>query len=313
MAKLGYEKQAPWVPQCKPRPDAKRWWNGDLKEMRKDLNRLRTMSYHNRTIANHHSHRELRIKSRQYGKAIISAKRAHWTEYLEGMTADDIWTANKYIKDPVGDGGMPRIPTIKTKDEEGNEIEINDSKEKAKAFAKAFFPNPPPPQIEEELPVDYPAPLPDPPPPDKQQLEKVIRKLSPYKAPGPDGIPNIVLQKCFDLIADHLLQIYNAILMLEIYYDPWREFSTIVLRKPNKPNYEVPKAYRPIALISTMAKVLTALIADNVSQLVEQHRLLPNTHFGGRPGRTTTDAIHYLVHKTSMGKRSSRLGPLLGC
>ena len=134
------------ITKTRPRPDAKRWWNGDLKEMRKDLNRLRTMSYHNRTIANHHSHRELRIKSRQYGKAIISAKRAHWTEYLEGMTADDIWTANKYIKDPVGDGGMPRIPTIKTKDEEGNEIEINNSKEKAKAFAKAIFPNPPRPR-----------------------------------------------------------------------------------------------------------------------------------------------------------------------
>ena len=25
--------------------------------------------------------------------------------------------------------------------------------------------------------------------------------------------------------------------------------------------------------------------------------LLPDTHFGGRPGRTTTDAIHYLVGK----------------
>ena len=159
--------------------------------------------------------------------------------------------------------------------------------------------------------MDYPAPLPDPPPPDKQQLEKVIRKLSPYKAPGPDGIPNIVLQKCFDLIADHILQIYKAILTLEVYYDPWREFSTIVLRKPNKPNYEVPKAYRPIALISTMAKVLTALIADNVSQLVEQHRLLPNTHFGGRPGRTTTDAIHYLVHRVKQAWANGQVASVL--
>ena len=181
------------------------WWNGDLKEMRKELNRLRTMLYHNCAIANHHSHRELQTKSRQYGRAIILAKRTHWAKYLEGMTADDIWTANKYIKNPVGDGGMPKIPTIKTKDKEGNEIEINNSKEKAKAFIKAFFPNPPPPQAEDELPADYPIPLypiplPNPPPPDKQQLEKVICKLSPYKTPGPDGIPNIVLQKCFNLM-----------------------------------------------------------------------------------------------------------------
>ena len=70
-----------------------------------------------------------------------------------------------------------------------------------------------------------------------------------------------------------------------------------MIKKPDKPNYQIPKAYRPIALISTLAKVLTALIAENISHLVELHQLLPKTHFGGRPGRTTTDAIHYLVHK----------------
>ena len=38
------------------------------------------------------------------------------------------------------------------------------------------------------------------------------------------------------------------------FYEPWQEFTIIVLRKLDKPNYEVPKAYRPVALISTMAK-----------------------------------------------------------
>ena len=47
------------VTSSKPRPDAKRWWNSDLSGMRKELNRLRTESYKNRTIANHSSHREL--------------------------------------------------------------------------------------------------------------------------------------------------------------------------------------------------------------------------------------------------------------
>jgi len=70
-----------------------------------------------------------------------------------------------------------------------------------------------------------------------------------------------------------------------------------VLRKPGKPNYKVPKVYRPIALLSTMAKVLTGIVAEDMSRLVEKHQLLPNTHFRGRPGRTTTDAIHHLIGK----------------
>ena len=30
---------------------------------------------------------------------------------------------------------------------------------------------------------------------------------------------------------------------------------------------------------------------------MESHKLLPALHFGGWPGRTTTDAVHFLVHK----------------
>jgi hypothetical protein len=145
----------------------------------KELNRLRSQSYNYRAIANHPSHRELRRKSRTYGSAIISAKRTHWSDYLEEMTADDIWTANKYLSNPVGDGGMPRIPTIRSRNPEGAEIAVNDNDDKAKIFAKIFFPEPPA-QIDEEVdPEEYPDPLPDPPAPDKSKLEKAIQRLSP--------------------------------------------------------------------------------------------------------------------------------------
>jgi hypothetical protein len=94
------------VNRSKPRPDAKRWWNGDLTKMRKELNRLRSDSYKNRIDTDHASHRELKRKSKEYGQAIISAKRSHWEEYLENMMGTDIWIANKYLKNPVGDGGI---------------------------------------------------------------------------------------------------------------------------------------------------------------------------------------------------------------
>ena len=138
-----------------------------------------------------------------------------------------------------------------------------------------------------------------------------IYKMAPYKAHGPDGIPNIVLQRCADIIASRLLYIYRAILQDKIYFEPWKEFTTVVLRKPGKPSYEVPKAYRPIALISTMAKVLTSIVAENLSQLVEQHRLLPRTHFGGRPGRSTVDAVHYLIHKIRSAWRTNKVVSVL--
>jgi ribonuclease HI len=298
------------VKRRKPRPDAKRWWNGELIKMRKELNRLRSDSYNFRAIANHPSHRELKKKSNKYGDAILQAKRSHWAGYLEDMTASEIWTANKYIKEPVGDGGNPRIPTLKTKNAAGVETSINSNDEKAKLLAKTFFP-PPPIVANDFANFIYPEPLPNPSKITPEQLHKHIFKSAPYKAHGPDDIPNAVIQQCVTLIHDRLIRIYQAILDLGIYYDPWKDFTTVVLRKPGKPSYEVPKAYRPIALISCLAKVLTSLVAETISNLVETHQLLPKTHFGGRPGRTTTDAIHYLIHKIKAAWREDQVASVL--
>ena len=60
--------------KTKPRPDAKRWWNRDLRRMKKELNRLRAISFRNCMLADHPSHEEVRHKSNQYREAIIQAK-----------------------------------------------------------------------------------------------------------------------------------------------------------------------------------------------------------------------------------------------
>jgi hypothetical protein len=62
------------VKKSKPRPDAKRWWNGELIKLQKELYRLKSDSYRNRAIANHPSHSELKLKSNEYKETIIKAK-----------------------------------------------------------------------------------------------------------------------------------------------------------------------------------------------------------------------------------------------
>jgi Endonuclease-reverse transcriptase len=171
------------VKRSKPGPDSKRWWTKDLKKMRRKLNRLRAGSYKLRAIADHPVHREYKEASNKYGEAILVAKRTHWTTYLEEMTSSDIWTANRYLREPVGDGGCPRIPTLRGADENGNETKISDNEEKARLFAKTFFP-PPPDNTSVPDNFVYPNPLPDPPLPTEDRIASQIRQLAPYKAPG---------------------------------------------------------------------------------------------------------------------------------
>jgi hypothetical protein len=117
--------------------------------------------------------------------------------------------------------------------------------------------------------------------------------------------------RCADLLIDRLYYIYKAMVERNMHYAPWKTFTTVVLRKPGKPRYNVPKAYRPIALLNTTWKVLAAVLADQLSHYSEKHHLLPSHHFGGRPGRSTTDAIHLLVHKIKCAWRQGNVTSVL--
>ena len=208
-------------------PDAKRWWNGELRKMKREQNKLSSESMRFRALPNHPSHQQLKEARNQYAEEIVKAKRQHWEDFLEEAGPEELWVANRYLKQPAGDGGRPRIPTLKTTGPNG-EQELNTNEEKAKIFATTFFP-PPPANVNIPDNYEYPEPLPDPNPITKRQVQNQLKRLSPYKAAGPDEIPNIVLQQSFELIADHLLRIYQAVFKLQAYPTKWKEFTTVVL------------------------------------------------------------------------------------
>ena len=74
----------------------------------------------------------------------------------------------------------------------------------------------------------------------------------------------------------------------------FKHTTTVVLRKPGKPDYAKVKAYRPIALENTIGKVMESVIAEIMGYLTEEHELLPTQHYGGRPGRSADDAMMML-------------------
>jgi hypothetical protein len=71
----------------------------------------------------------------------------------------------------------------------------------------------------------------------------------------------------------------------------------VVLRKLGKDNYLVPKAYRPIALLNTIGKVIDAVVARQLSYLAKTHYVLPATYIGGRKMRSTDYALYTVTRK----------------
>jgi len=54
---------------------------------------------------------------------------------------------------------------------------------------------------------------------------------------------------------------------------PFKHTTTVVLRKPSKPDYTKVKAYRPIALENTLGKIMESIMAENLSYITETHEL----------------------------------------
>ena len=161
----------------------------------------------------------------------------------------------------------------------------------------------------------YPEPMPFNPTITKQQLERAIGKLAPDKAPGPDEITNRILKKNFGSLQTHLLALARACLDTGYFPSTFKKTLTIVLRKPNKPDYTKPNAYRPIALECTIGKILESIITELLSYLIETHDLLPANHFGARPQRTTEDAMMVLSENIyrAWKQRRNIHGRLHGC
>lgn len=92
----------------------------------------------------------------------------------------------------------------------------------------------------------------------------------------------------------------------------FRESTTVVIRKPGKPGYTTSETYRPITLLCTLGKALESVIATRLSFLVEEHRLLPEPHIGGRVGRSCDHALDLLLERVyESWRQDDRVASLL--
>jgi len=281
------------VPTTEITPKSKRWWTKELTILQKQANKLGRQSYKWKSDPEHAIHTKHKEAAKMYVRMLKTTKQQHWRSWLERAKDPDIWAIHRLISSPASDRGKARIPALRYRVGEVDKTATTNG-EKGAVLAKGFFPQKPQTQdIQEDK--RYPKMCSKAGKVTKDQIQKHLKRLKPYKAPGPDGIPNIILTKNTNLLVNRLHPIYIVMLNKNLHYSPWKMFTTVVLQKPGKPHYDVLKVYCLIALLNTMWKVLTTIVADQITFLTEKHQLLPKNHFGGCPGRTTTDAMHLLM------------------
>ncbi|KAJ5340336.1 hypothetical protein N7541_009460 [Penicillium brevicompactum] len=180
------------------------------------------------------------------------------------------------------------VPALQVDDQE-----LIENEDKAQAFLDSFFPvmDTPEANSTKSAPLELPWQTLT-----KLEIERSLKAAKATTAPGEDNLPTLVWKQLWEHLKHDITRIFNASLCLGYHPKRWRNAKIVVLRKPGKPDYSVPGAYRPIPLPNTLGKLLEAVIARRLSYLAEKHGLLPDTQFGGRPGRTTKQALLVLAN-----------------
>ncbi|XP_069365327.1 uncharacterized protein [Maniola hyperantus] len=126
------------------------------------------------------------------------------------------------------------------------------------------------------------------------ELQHAVNSFNPKKAPGSDGLTADICTAAINHDPGLFLSIANKCLELSLFPSLWKVATIVVLRKPGKTDYNHPKSYRPIGLLSIFGKILEKML---ISRL--KYHILPklNTRqYGFVPQRSTEDALCDLVN-----------------
>ena len=124
------------------------------------------------------------------------------------------------------------------------------------------------------------------------EIKDMLSLTSNCSAPGPDNITWHHLKAIFELEhVDHsVCLLFNNVCASGTWPSWFKESISVIIPKPKKPDYTVPKAYRPIALLNTLGKLLTKIIANRLQFDAAAHSLLHEGQCGGVQKHATIDA-----------------------
>jgi hypothetical protein len=85
----------------------------------------------------------------------------------------------------------------------------------------------------------------------------------------------------------------------------------VIIPKPVKADYSVPKAYRPILLMECLGKTLEKVVAARLNSDIDHFGLIPPSQFGSRHFHSAPDAATMLRYKAETTIKAGRIGVVI--
>ncbi|KAF8674800.1 hypothetical protein AX14_005246 [Amanita brunnescens Koide BX004] len=125
-----------------------------------------------------------------------------------------------------------------------------------------------------------------------KEVWDALRPTTNSSAPGADHVTwrHLKLALSFPDTDASLVRLFNNICHEGVWPSYFKDSQSVIIPKPNKPDYSIPKAYRPIALLNTIGKLLTKILANRLQHDAAEFGLLHRDQFGGIQKHSTIDA-----------------------
>ena len=148
-------------------------------------------------------------------------------------------------------------------------------------------------------------------PTDEVEIESLIINLRQNCAMGWDGISSEFLKKYKDVLVSPLTFVCNLALEMGIFPTAFKTAIIHPIYKSGDRN--IVTNYRPIAILSSMSKVLEKVMNNRLVKYLETNNLLSPCQYGFRAGKSTSDAVDSLTNHiaTELDKKHKVIGIFL--
>src|SRR6266702_2507512 len=143
------------------------------------------------------------------------------------------------------------------------------------------------------------------PPLTEEELTDLLMLALNKSAPGNSGVGWELLKWGWGSAGETLTNVYNSCLVLGHHPPRWKQVVVAVIPKPDKPDYTLTKAHRPISLLENMSKLLEKAVAKRIQHDIVKFELVPTTQFGGCSHSSCTDAGLALIHDIQCAHRAN--------
>lgn len=129
--------------------------------------------------------------------------------------------------------------------------------------------------------------------------------MKSYKAPGLDGIRNILLKKLPFRALILIVKIINGCMKIGYFPSTFKLAKVVPIPKPGK-DHKLTTSYRPISLLSCLGKVFEKVIYARLNTFANNTNVIPKEQFGFRPQHSTVHQIKRVVNLVKTNKRQRR-------